>query len=189
MVASCTALAVLSLIAVHLHGLVLAVRALARRELPVFALVRGFLTRRSHRIPQAAVVRSERATLNLHARLPEARVRGRWRGVTYLLHQLPARVAHHDFLRLLVPRCRHVIDAQPVLALPAAQAGRRAVRGGEDPVAACTAHAAGNVRGAFPVLPLHTPNLVRLAVAGDDCELARGIELRAAHPHPAPASF
>src|SRR5699024_4115720 len=105
-----------SLITVHLHGLVLALRTRASSELPVSALLRGFLARRAHGVPQAAVVRSERATLNLHASLPESGVRWSWGRISNLLEHVASCVAHHDFLRLLVPRCRHVVKAQPVLA-------------------------------------------------------------------------
>src|SRR5699024_11063720 len=121
MVASCTALAVLSLIAVHLHGLVLAVRALARRELPVFALVRGFLARRAHGVPQTPVVRRKYAAWRLRPLLPEPYVCGRGRGIANLFKYIATRITHHHFLRFLVPRCRHIIKAQSVLALHAAQ--------------------------------------------------------------------
>src|SRR5699024_3611728 len=121
-----------SLIMVHLHGLVLSVRTLARRKLPILALVRGFLARRAHGVPQAAVVRSERATLNLDASLPESGVRWSWGRISNLLEHVASCVAHHDFLRLLVPRCRHVVKAQPVLAFHATQVVRFAVAGRQD---------------------------------------------------------
>src|SRR5690625_3270875 len=116
-----------SLITVHLHGFALSVRTLARCELPVLALICGFLARRAHGVPQAAVVRSERSALHLHARLPIPCVRACRRGVADFLEYLAARVSHHCFLRFLVPRCRSILKAQTVLAFNASQVVRLAV--------------------------------------------------------------
>src|SRR5690625_6529721 len=124
------------IIAAHLHGLVLSVSSLARCELPILALVRRLLARRAHCVPQAAVVRSERATLHLHARLPKPCVRGCWRGGANSLEHVASRVAHHHFLRFFVPCCRHTVKSQPVLPFHAAQRVRLAVGVGGDSAAA-----------------------------------------------------